>query len=71
MGVVLRPVSETHPPQELPALLQDGIPALVIFLGHELPCQGHVLQGRILGEEVEGLEHQAKVQPPLADLRLG
>ena len=71
VGVVLRPVGEAHPPQELPALLQDGVPALVVLLGHELPCQGHVLQGRILGEEVERLKYQAKVQPPLADLRLG
>ena len=62
--------------QRLRLLLDLGADALLVWLviralpGEELPGQHHVLQRRVLREEVEVLEHQAEVQPLPADFTL-
>ncbi len=74
MGVVVRPVGQPHPGQQLPARLRNVLLVLATpLLGQQLPGEGDILQGRVLGEEVEVLEYQAEVKPLLADvlLRLG
>ena len=71
MRIVVRPVSQPHPGQQLPgtgfylprALFSLG----ALFLGQQLLGQHDVLQGRILGEQVKGLEHHAEVEPLLTD----
>ena len=40
-------------------------------LGQQLPGQGHILQRRVLGEQVEVLKHQPEVQPLPPDLAPG
>ena len=72
VGVVAHPVLEAHLGQQALPLGPDGGQVLPGFLplGHEFPGQGDVLQGGVLGEEVEVLEHQAEVEALAADLPL-
>ena len=71
MGIVSGPVRQSHLIQQLHSGLFNGLPALAaVFLGQQFPGQRHILQRCVLGEEVEALEHQAKVQPLLPDLAL-
>ena len=76
-GVVVRAVTQTHLGQQLPALgldlLQDLLPVgfeVGPFLAEELLGQGDVPQGGVLGEQVEGLEHQAEMEPLFPHLAL-
>ena len=74
VGVVVRPVGQTHLRQKLPAGLSNLLFALAAsLLGQQFPGQGNVLQRCVLGKEVEVLEHQPEVEPLLADVlfRLG
>ena len=66
VGIVAGPVGEAHPLQKRHALPLDGGPAALVLLP-QLPRQSHILQGGILGEEVEGLKHQPEVEPLLTD----
>ena len=73
--VVVCPLRKPHLRQQFPRLLfQLGVHRLFVgavvraLLCQQLPCQHHVLQGGILREEVEVLEHQPEVQPLFADL---
>ena len=68
-------VRKPHLRQQFPRLLfQLGVHRLFVgavvraLLCQQLPCQHHVLQRRILREEVKVLEHQPEVQPLFADL---
>ena len=72
VGVVVHPLAQTDILQQTFALGHDGVVALagLFRLGHQLPGQCHILQRRVLGEQVEALEHQAEVQPLLADVAL-
>ena len=77
MRVVARPFRQTHLGQKFPGLLfqllMDGLfVGLVVraLLGQQLPGQHHVLQCRILREQVEVLEHQTEVQALFAHLAL-
>ena len=74
--IVVGPVGQPHPAQQLPGLGLDlgvnlFLPRLVVglLLGQKLLGQHHVLQGGVLGEQVEGLEHQPEVEPLAAHLR--
>ena len=71
------PVAEAHFFQQLPALcldlLQDFLLVLLEIrplLAEKLLGQRDVLQSRVLGEEVKGLEHHAEVEPLFAHLAL-
>ena len=69
MRIMARPVRQAHLGQKLPASSLDLLLGLAApLLGEELPGQRHVLKGRVLGEEVEVLEHQAEVEPLFPDL---
>ena len=68
VGIMIRPVSQAHLCEQLPAGLLDGGLCLAGLLAHQLPCQCHVLQGRILGEQIEILKHQTEVEPLGADV---
>ena len=77
MRVVARPLRQAHLGQKLlRLLLQLGVDGFFVglvvraLLGQQLPGQHHVLQCRILREQVEVLEHQPEVQPLFAHLAL-
>ena len=77
VGVVPLPVRQPHLCQQCPALLLQG-PQDLLFPGFEagllplqqLPGQGDVLQGGVLGKQVEGLKHQPEVEPLFPHLAL-
>jgi hypothetical protein len=69
--VMVRPVLQTHLGKQLPARPLDLGAALAAPLGsHQLPGQHDVLQRRVLGKKIEGLEHQPEVKALAADLPL-
>ena len=77
MGIILHPFSQAHLQKKRLGLLLNLLvnlffPGLVVrlLLCQELSCQHHIAQGRVLGKEIEGLEHQAEVEALPADLRL-
>ena len=77
VGIMPRPVGQAHVGQQLPGMFlnfrKDFLFVLLVvgsFLGQQLFRQHDVLQCRILGEEVEVLEHQPEMQPLFADIRL-
>ena len=77
MRVVVRPLGQAHLAQQLLCLLlQLSVDGLFVdlvvraLLRQQLPRQHHVLQGGVLREEVEVLEHQAEVEPLFSDLAL-
>ena len=69
MGIVSGAVGQSHGGEELQTFLLD---ALLLFfsvcfpgprlLGEKGHGQAHIFQGSILGEQVEGLKYQSKVQ---------
>ena len=73
MGIVVHPLPQTDVLQQTPPLGHDGIMTLAGLLRpcHQLPGQRHVLQRRILGEQIEALEHQAEMQPLFPDITFG
>ena len=64
-GVIADAVGQAHLLNELPGSL---LQLLHRCLFQQLGGQHHVFQHGILGEQVEGLEHQAKMEPVLPDL---
>ena len=75
MGVVIGPVGQPHPREQLPpplVNLSKNLPLVLLevapLLRQQAHRQGHVLQGGVLGKEVEGLEHQPEVKPLAAHL---
>ena len=77
MGIVARSVRQAHLSQQLLAMgfnicQNSGLVCLEIglLLGQKLAGQGHVLERRVLGKEIEGLEHHAEVEPLFANLAL-
>ena len=77
MGVAVQPVLEAHLGQKPRRLLPDpGENRLLVGLvvrplpGQQGAGQHDVLQGGVLGKEVEALEYQAEVEALAADLSL-
>ena len=77
VGVVSRPLCQPHFGQQRAPLrldlLQDRLFVLLEIgplLSQKLLGQGDIFQRRVLGEQVEGLEHHAKVETLFADLAL-
>ena len=69
VGIVARPVGKTHLGQQLPSGgLNVRLTLAATLLCQQLPGQCDVLQGRVLGEQVEVLEHKAEVEALGADL---
>ena len=75
--VVVCPLREAHLGQQLSGLcFQLGVDGLFVgliirpLLCQQLSGQHHILQGRVLREEVKVLEHEAEVEPLFADLAL-
>ena len=73
VGVVVHPLPQPDILQQPPSLGDDALVALAGFLrlGHQLPGQRHILQRRVLREQIEALEHQPEVQPFFADIAFG
>ena len=77
MRIVSRPLRQPHFGQQRTPLrldlLQDR-PLVLLeigpLLGQKLLGQGDIFQRRVLGKQVEGLEHHAEVEPLFADLAL-
>ena len=77
MRVVVGPVAEAHLMQQLPGSGLD-VREDVFFVGSEIRAllgqklagQHHILEGRVLGKEVEGLKDQTEMEPFLPDLAL-
>ena len=77
MRVVVGPVAEAHLMQQLPGsgldIREDVFfagPEIRTLLGQKLAGQHHILEGRVLGKEVEGLKDQTEMEPFLPDLAL-
>ena len=69
VGIVICPVGKPHLRQKIHTGGTDGFLAFACVLGHQLPCQRHVFQRRVLGKEIEGLEHHAEVETLLPNFR--
>lgn len=71
MRVVTCPVRQSHLSQQrLPGLQNDLLALTAPLLCEKLGGQGDILQSRVLGKEVEILEHQTEMEPLFSDLAL-
>ena len=75
--IVVGTVGKAHSLQQFPAFgLDFGVDLLLtglvlrLLLRQKLLCQHYILQGGVLREQVEGLEHQPEMKPFAADFCL-
>ena len=66
-GIIFQLVGKSHLVQKLPTQLVQLLGCAFFQQGRG---QGHILEGIILREQIEILEHQTEMQPVLADLLL-